>query len=60
MSLSQLSRLSHASLTIIETPWTIEGDPEELWRWVGREEARIPRLAPSLSAQPTQNHKADQ
>ena len=33
MSLSQLSRLSHASLTIIETPWTIEGDPAEVWIW---------------------------
>lgn len=33
MSLSQLSRLSQLSLTIVETIWTIEGDPDQAWRW---------------------------
>lgn len=40
MSLSPLSYASRPSqgadalaLEIIQTPWTIEGDPDEVWRW---------------------------
>lgn len=44
MNLSQLSRASQlsrpasvASLTIVDTRWTIEGDPDAVWVWADRE-----------------------
>jgi len=36
-----------ASLTIIETRWTIEGEPDAVWVWADREGVRQPLDRPT-------------